>query len=411
MRLLLINHVANAAESLRSNRTRTTLTMLGVMIGVASITFILSLSAGATKVITDQVGEMGGNIAVIRPGTSDVGRHIESITSPMSTAYATSSLSETDVNTIGTIQGVDAVAPLMSISGSVRAEGNAPTNASVVATSPDLNKVADLPVRDGQFIDDQTNIDTAVVGSQLSVDLFGTDQSIGKIFKVRGKNYTVIGILKPLNRPINYNNIDFDHAAIISLESGKQFNQNVAQIQQINVKATSVDALPSVVTTIKKQLDTNHGGEKDATVLSGDELSQPTSQFFYAIAATMTAVATISLIVGGIGIMNIMLVSVAERTREIGIRKALGASNGHIITQFLIESLAMSIGGGVIGFGLGYLLGFIVSRTALTFDPFFSWEIAAIAFGVSTAVGTLFGLYPAIRASRKDPIEALRQYH
>jgi ABC-type antimicrobial peptide transport system permease subunit len=411
MRLLIFNHIANASESLRSNRTRTTLTMLGVMIGVASITLILSLSAGATKVITDQVSEMGGNIAVIRPGKSETNSHIENITSPMSTAYATSSLTETDVNTIGTLKDVSAVAPLMSISGSVRAEGNSPDNATVVATSPALQDVAELPVRDGQFIDDQTNIDTAVIGAQLSVDLFGTDQSIGKIFKIRGKNYTVIGILRPLNRPINYNNVDFDHAAIISLESGKQFNQNVAQIQQINVKASSTEALPQAVNQIKSQLDTNHGGEKDAVVLSGDELSRPTSQFFYAIAATMTAVAAISLVVGGIGIMNIMLVSVAERTREIGIRKALGASNGHIITQFLIESLAMSIGGGIIGFGVGYLLGFVVSRTALTFDPLFSWEIAGIAMGISVVVGTIFGLYPAIRASRKDPIEALRQYH
>lgn len=411
MRLLFINHISNAVESLRSNRMRTSLTMLGVMIGVASITLILSLSGGATKVITDQVAELGGNIAVVRPGKSSVPTHIDDITSPISTAYATSSLTETDVNTIGTIENVDAVAPLMSITGSVRAEGNTPSNASIVATSPALSSVVDLTVRDGQFIDEQTNIDTAVVGAQLSVDLFGTDQSIGKIFKIRGKNYTVIGILKPLNRPINYNNIDFDHAAIISLESGKQFNQNVAQIQQINVKATSTDKLAGVVTNMKKKLDQNHSGEKDATILSGTELSQPTSQFFYAIAATMTAVATISLIVGGIGIMNIMLVSVAERTREIGIRKALGASNGHIVTQFLIESLAMSIGGGIVGYGLGYLLSFIVSRTALTFDPLFSWEIATIAFGISLSVGTLFGLYPAFRASRKDPIEALRQYH
>lgn len=411
MRILLVNHIANAVESLRSNRTRTTLTMLGVMIGVASITFIISLSAGATKVITDQVDDLDGNIAVVRPGVPKTSVSVENITSPMSTAYATSSLSETDVNTIRNIKEVAAVAPLMSISGSITAEGNTPQTASIIATSPELHTIANLPVRDGQFIDEQTNLDTAVIGSQLSVDLFGTDQSIGKIFKIRGKAYTVIGILKPLNHPINYNNVDFDHAAIISLASGKQFNQNVAQIQQINVKASSTATLGKVVSDIKKQLDTNHGGEKDATVLYGNELADPTSQFFYAIAATMTAVAAISLLVGGIGIMNIMLVSVAERTREIGIRKALGASNGHIIMQFLIESLAMSIGGGIIGFGLGYLLGFIVSRTTLTFDPLFSWEIAAIAFGVSVAIGTIFGLYPAIRASRKNPIEALRQYH
>ncbi len=411
MRLLLTNHISNALESLRSNRMRTSLTMLGVMIGVASMTLILSLSGGATKVISDQVDELGGNIAVIRPGAPVDINHIASITSPLNTAYATSSLTEGDLDNIRSLPDVKSVAPLMTIGGSVRAEDNNPTNAAVIATTPDFINIAQFPILEGQFIDPDTNMDTAVVGSQLSVDLFGTDQSIGKIFKIRGRPFTVIGILKPLNRPINYNNVDFDHTAIINLESGKQFNQNVAQIQQINVQAANAQTLPRVMSTIKQKIAQAHNGETDVTVLSGDDLSRPSGQFFYAVAATMTAIAGISLIVGGIGIMNIMLVSVAERTREIGIRKALGASNSHIVTQFLIESLAMSVTGGIGGYFVGYLFGFIVSRSLLTFDPLFNWEIALSAFGISVIVGTLFGLYPAIRAARKDPIEALRQYH
>lgn len=411
MRLLLVNHIENAIESLRNTRTRTGLTMLGVTIGVASITLILSLSGGATKVITDQVAELGGNIAVIRPGAPREPARLDDLTTPQTNAFATSSLTEQDVKNIQALPDIQAVAPIMVVSGSVRAGNNAPRNTPVVATSPDLAVIADFPIRDGQFIDNQTNQDTAVVGSQLAVDLFGTDQAIGKTFKIRGKTFTVIGVLKPIGRPINYNNVDFDHAAIISLESGKAFNQNTVQLQQIDVKATTTEKLPGVLRTITISLDKAHSGEKDYSVLSGNDLSKPTSQFFYAVAATMTAVAAISLIVGGIGIMNIMLVSVAERNREIGIRKALGASNGHITLQFLIESLAMSIGGGIAGYLLGYLLAFIISRSFLTFNPLFSWEIAAITLGVSIAVGTLFGLYPALRASKKDPIEALRQYH
>lgn len=411
MRLLLINHIENAIESLRNTRTRTGLTMLGVTIGVASITLILSLSGGATKVITDQVDELGGNIAVIRPGAPREPARIDDLTAPQTNAFATSSLTEQDIKNIQALPDVQAVAPIMVVSGSVRAGNNAPRNAPVVATSPDLALIADFPIRDGQFIDSQTNQDTAVVGSQLAVDLFGTDQAIGKTFKIRSKTFTVIGVLKPIGRPINYNNVDFDHAAVISLESGKAFNQNTVQLQQIDVKATTTEKLPGVLKTINLSLDRAHNGEKDYSVLSGNDLSKPTSQFFYAIAATMTAVAAISLVVGGIGIMNIMLVSVAERNREIGIRKALGASNGHITLQFLIESLAMSIGGGIAGYLLGYLLAFIISRSFLTFNPLFSWEIAVITLGVSIAVGTLFGLYPALRASKKDPIEALRQYH
>src|SRR3989344_2283085 len=411
MRLLLLNHIENAVESLRSNRTRTGLTTLGVTIGIASITMILALSGGATKIVTNQVEELGGNIAVVRPGETKPPNQIENITSPQSNAYATSTLTERDVDTIRGLPNVQAVAPLMVVSGSVRSGDQSPAASTVVATTPGLQTIVNFPIRDGQFIDTTTNIDTAVVGSQLSVGLFGTDSSIGKTFQIRGKTFTVIGILKPLNKPINYNNVDFDHAAIINLESGKSFNQGIAQLQQIDVKATETDKLPGVISTMRQTFDKTHNGEADTTILSGEDLSRPTSQYFYAIAATMTAVAAISLFVGGIGIMNIMLVSVAERTREIGIRKALGASNGHITFQFLIESLAMSIGGGISGYILGYLFAFTLSRSLLTFDPLFSWEIAAVTLGVSAVVGTLFGLYPAIRASRKDPIEALRQYH
>lgn len=411
MRLLLLNHFENARESLRSNRMRTSLTMLGVTIGVASITLILALSGGATKVITDQVDELGGNIAVIRPGSQLDPTKIDNITSPVNRSYATSSLTEQDVASVKAIDSVEKAAPLMLLGGSVRSGDNTPPNTPIVATTPDLADITNLTIRDGQFIDSVTNKDTAVIGTQLSIDLFGTDQSIGQTFTVRSQTFTVIGILKRLNNPINYNNIDFDKAAIISLESGKAFNQGIAQIQQIDVKAKSNDQLTSSIASINDALDKNHNREKDFVVLSGDELSQPSSELFYAVAATMAVVASISLIVGGIGIMNIMLVSVAERTREIGIRKALGASSGHITAQFLIESLAMSIGGGIGGYVLGYLFAFIISRSLLTFDPIFNWEIAALAFAVSAIVGTLFGLYPAIRASRKNPIEALRQYH
>lgn len=410
MRLLIFSHIGNAVESLRSTRTRTGLTMLGVTIGVASITFILSLSGGATKVITDQVAALGGNIAVVRPGIERPVTHIDNITSPINNHYATSTLTESDTEAIRSLPNIKAVAPLMHVTGTVKSKDASPKISSVLATTPDLLAITNFPIAKGQFIDPQTNQDTAVVGSQLSVDLFGTEQSIGKTFTIRGTSFTVIGVLKPTNLPINYNNIDFDHTAIINLESGKALNGGAAQIAQIDIKAVSQDALPAVVSSVKTTLAKAHGSE-DVTILSGDSISQPSGQLFYAIAATMTAVAAISLVVGGIGIMNIMLVGVTERTREIGIRKALGASNGQIIAQFLIESLIMSIGGGIFGYVLGYLFGFAVSRSLLTFDPLFEWYIAGAAFAVSLLVGTVFGLYPAIRASRRDPIEALRQYH
>ena len=411
MPLLISNHVTNAYESLRSNRLRTFLTILGVTIGIASITIIQSLSAGATKIITDQVDQLGGNVAVIRPGLPDRETQLHNLTAALASSQVTSSLTEQDVIDIKEQENVEAAAPLMLLGGNITSDGNTPRGTYLVATTPDLPEITSLPMREGQFIDSVTNQDTAVIGTQLAIDLFGTEQAVGRTFTTHGMQFTVIGILKRIGNPVNYNNVDFDHAAIIGLESGKAFNQGIASIQQINIKAKNTEKLESVVKTADKQLTENHKGEKDFSILTGDSLSKPANELFYTIAATLTTVATISLVVGGIGIMNIMLVGVAERTREIGIRKALGASSTHITWQFLIESLAMSISGGIFGYLLGYLLAFAVSRTFLTFDPVFTWPILGTALGVSLVVGLLFGLYPALRAARKDPIEALRQYH
>ncbi len=411
MRLLIGNHIGGALESLRGNRMRTGLTVLGVTIGIASITVILSLSGGAAKIITDQVSELGGSIAVVRPKAPGDGTQLRNITTSLAGVQATSSLSEQDMHDIANLPNVAAVAPIMMLGGGVSAGDRSVEDVSLVATTPNLAKISNIPMGEGQFIDSVTNKDTAVIGAQLSVNLFGTEQSIGRTFRTHGTTYTVIGILDHLNNPINYNNIDFDRAAIISLESGKAFNNGTAQIQQINIKANDAKNLDGVIREADKVLAVNHNAEKDYLLLSGDTLADPSNELFSAVAATLTTVAAISLVVGGIGIMNIMLVGVSERTREIGIRKALGASNAHITWQFLIESLVMSLAGGALGYVAGYLLAFVVARLFLTFDPLFSWQIALATVGTSLVVGLVFGLYPALRAARKDPIEALRQYH
>jgi ABC-type antimicrobial peptide transport system permease subunit len=410
-RLLIFEHIQNAYHSLRSTKLRTLLTVLGVAIGVASITTILALSGGVTKLVSNQVDDLGGNIAVIRPSVSE--KSLNDLANPSTAGiFATSTLTEKDLQGVEAIEGVEAAAPLMILNGSIKAttSGTKPADSTIIATTPALETIARLPVRDGQFIDNVTDQFTTVIGSQLSIDLFGTDQSIGQTFIYRGQSFRVIGILDRINNPINYNNVDFDHTAIISLETGKGFNQGIAQIQQINVSARDVTQLPSVMTAINKQLFVNHGDEKDFTVLSGKEIAEPTSNFFTSITLLMTVIAGISLVVGGVGIMNIMLVGVAERTREIGLRKAVGASNANIAWQFLIEALIMSLLGGILGYLSGYLIAFMIS-TVLPFDPIFTWQIAAISLGIAVTVGGIFGLYPAIRAAQKDPIESLRQYH
>ena len=388
---------------------RSNLTMLGITIGVASITTILSLSGGATKIVSSQVDALGGNIAVIRPGASSESPLRDLAQFSSAQHFAASTLTENDVSTIQAIKHVASVAPMMILSGSVKAVSGVAVNAAIIATTPALEGVSGLNVQDGQFLDPNLSPYTAVIGPQLSVDVFGTETSIGKTIAIRGQSFIVIGVLKRQNNPINYNGVDFDQSAIIGQYAGRSFNQSALQIQQIDVRSDTIGNLDKVITDSNKALLKNHLGEADFSVLSGDQIAQPTNRLFTAIASTTTAIASISLLVGGIGIMNIMLVSVAERTREIGIRKALGASNGDVVAQFLIESLALSIGGGISGYLIGYLVAFGIS-SFLPFFPMFSWGIAGIAIGVSLVIGTLFGIYPAVRASRKDPIEALRQY-
>jgi len=412
MRLLLFSHIQNAYQSLRGSRVRSALTMLGVTIGVASVTAILSLSSSASQLVSDQVESLGGNLIVVRPGATN-SDPLASITQTQSYHdFATSTLSESDLTYIKKVPHVAAVAPIMILSGNIKADSVAPKESKVVATTPSLANISNLKLRAGQFLDDKLKKDTVVIGAQLAINIFGTDTPLGRVLTIHGQSFTVVGVLKMTNSPINYNSIDFDNAAVVSLESGKNLNKETPQIQQINIKVDSIENLDKVIAGIDSSLMISHNKEKDYTILSGEQISQPSSQLFYTIAGVSTAIAAISLVVGGIGIMNIMLVTVAERTREIGIRKALGADNMDISWQFLIESLAISITGGFFGYIIGYISAFGISKfMSLTFYPIINWEVAAISALISVVLGTIFGFYPAIRAARKDPIESLQQYN
>jgi len=374
------------------------------------MTAVLSLSSGVTNILSSQIKGLGGNIAVIQsslptPNTSNI------LDATFQQHYITSSITEQDLTSLSALPSIDKVAPMMLLNGAAKSTHTTVMNDTIVATSPDLASIANLSLGSGQFIDDSTDRDTSVIGDQLSIDLFGTDQSIGQTFTIHGQTFRVIGVLKPVNNPINFNSVDFDHTAIIKLDTGKSFNQGVAQIQQIDIRAKDAHHLPGAIKDASTALRSNHMGEQNFTILSGNAIAKPTNQYFTIIGIVMTTIAAISLIVGGIGIMNIMLVGVAERTREIGLRKSVGASNANIVWQFLVESLIISFIGGLIGYLLGYGSAFIVSTILLTFSPAVTWQIALAALGISLFVGVLFGIYPALRAARKDPIEALRQYH
>ncbi len=409
MNNMFFDHLENAYHTLSRNRARTLLTILGITIGIASVTCILAISSGVDQMIGGQVASLNGKLAVIRPGLQT--RDPNALVNPVAQqSFSTSTLTEADVQAISGMEGVDAVVPMMTIDGSLKAQDTVVRDNVVLATTPDFQKVADFSMKSGQFLDEQTDNNTAVIGEQLSTELFDTDRPIGQVFTMRGQQFTVIGVIRKSNNPINYNNIDLNHAVVVSFKRGQLFHQGRAQIQQIDVLAKDNVSLADLSTKVHGKLLGQHLGEEDFTIATGVNITQPTNQLFMAITGVMTAIAAISLFVGGIGIMNIMLVGVAERTREIGIRKAVGASHGMIVWQFLIESLIMSLIGGFLGYFCGYLAAFVIS-VFLYFTPAFTWQTAAVAAVMAVIVGVIFGIYPALKAARKNTIESLRQYH
>lgn len=399
-----------AINSLRRARTRTVLTMLGIIIGVVSITLILSLGESLRQFSINQVNDLKNNIIVIRPGGDQSGGLANNNLLNLSpiAPYATTTLREKDADTLSGLPKISTVTPLMLINGSVYSGKHAINQASILATTPSFVSALKLGTSNGQFIDDETSDETVVLGQQLAIDTYGTDQILGQKIKLRGVDHTIIGILQRTNGPVGISGIDLNYAAIISINDGKKFNQGIAQIQQILVVPKNNQSRKDVINKVRTTLIQQHSGEEDFQVLTGQQAAI-ISKDFYRFATTLTAIiAGISLIVGGIGIMNIMLVGVAERTREIGIRKSLGANNRHIMWQFLIEALIISVLGGIIGIIVAIAIALFISLM-LGLTPIISLPIMAISLGLSISVGVLFGLGPAIRAARKDPIEALRE--
>ena len=404
----LKTNIENALESLRANRLQTFLTMLGVMIGISSVVIIFSLSGGVSSMISNQIMSEGGALAVIRPKELTANNKNVITSLATSRAFTQSSIKNEDLGLISKTKDVSAVAPLANFSAKVKGDGEE-KYANLLATSPNLDQTTSLKVREGQFIAESANANTVVIGDQMAIDLFGTTQALGKEITMKGEKFIVIGVLAHQSSSINFSNVDFNNTAIIPYVTAKRIIGENLQIQQVNVRVKSVNKLSQVQKEIENGISKNHNGEQDFEVLTGKNISHPSDKFIELSTLILAIVASVSLVVGGIGIMNIMLVNVSERTREIGIRKALGANNRHILFQFLTESMIISLSGGFFGYLIGYAFSFGVSMF-LPFSPIISWQIAVLVCGVSVIVGVIFGLYPAFRAARKDPIVSLRQY-
>ncbi|MBR5408858.1 ABC transporter permease [Candidatus Saccharibacteria bacterium] len=408
MALLIKTHYALAKESIRQNRTRSFLTCLGIAIGVASIILIMSLAGSINHMIATQVKSLGADLLVVRPVKHNdvISGIVDSLTA--SNQYLASNLTLNDAKAIAALDDVTAAAPIALSVGTLTSEDKLVPSASVVGTTGDLAKIQNLQLKNGTFLSDKVE-NAAVVGRNLSLELFGTSQeAVGKTFTMLEHKFIVVGMLEEIEDPINFNNVDFDNSVLVSAEYLSSINAPF-QVQQINVKAANTSVIPALTKEMKAMLDSEKSGDMNYRILAGDEISHPAGGLFDIVSGMLTLVAGVSLVVGGIGVMNILLVSVAERTREIGIRKAVGASGINILIQFLFESLILTLAGGMLGIVVGYTLAFLVS-VVTPFSPYIDLGIIAIAVGTSLAIGLIFGIYPAIKAARKDPIESLRYY-
>ena len=409
MPTLLRTHLKLAKASIKENRTRSFLTCLGIAIGVASIILILSLMGSISNLISSEISEIGSDLIVVRPSSTkdELTNIVEELTTASS--FQKSNLTTTDVETISKLDNVSAVAPIAISTNTVSSEKNTLSTVPVVGTNTDYIKIEPLSLRFGAFLTENNQEHSVVLGHTLSLALFNTiNNTVGQTVTIMGEKFMVVGVLDSIDQSINFDNIDYDNSLLISIDSLDKITGST-QIQQINIKADNTDSLPTVSQDIEKSLTAEKQGDDNFTVAYGDDITHPASSLFTIVSGMLTVVAAISLVVGGIGVMNIMLVSVAERTHEIGIRKAVGASSRNILIQFLFEALILSILGGIFGLVLGYILAFLLS-VITPFSPFISWEIIAITFLTTISVGIIFGIYPALKAASKNPIDSLKHY-
>ena len=401
-----------AFKGLSMNRMRSFLTLLGIVIGITAIILVMSLGQGAQNLILSQIQSMGPKVIAVAPG-----RQPKGITDMLSTF--TDSLKEKDIEELKKKNNVPHLADIMPIVfGSQTAvyENNA-YRPTILGVTGLFTKIYNIYPNQGRiFTDEEVKgyADVAIIGSKVKTQLFGNDDALGQRIKIKGKSFRIIGIF-PKTGQVSF--LNFDDIAIIPHTTAQQYIFGIKYFNRIVIEADSEENVNRTVEDIKITLRNNHNitdpSKDDFFVETQAEALKMVGAITGIFTLFLAAIAAISLFVGGIGIMNIMLVSVTERTREIGLRKALGATGKNILTQFLFEAVMLTTAGGVIGIVLGLLLSFVISFV-LGHYLALAWQfvipVQAIILGlcVSTLIGLIFGIYPARKASRKSPIEALR---
>lgn len=399
-----------ALSSIRSSKIRSALTMLGIVIGVMSVVITVSLGEGVKNQVIKQVNQLGSDIIVIRPGkTIERDKNGKITKFNLVASFGASTITEKDVADVRKITGVAAIAPASLITAAISTpETEDYAGALVIATTSDMGKILNQKMDFGDFFtNDASKKLEAVIGSNVAANVFKQRDPIGRAMTLRGQDFIVRGVYAPFpNNPFNVGQ-NYNDAVFIPFETGKRITGGTTEIRELSVKAANPKDVDEIVKQINKTLLANHSGQQDYTILKQSEFIDATGQVFSVLTTFVAAIAGISLLVGGIGIMNIMLVSVSERTKEIGARKAIGATNKQILGQFLIEALVLSFVGGLLGVLLSALAAYII-RLTTDLTPSLSIKTIVLATSIAALVGVVFGMAPAIKAARKDPIQALR---
>ena len=411
--------IKTAFAGIKTNKTRAVLTMLGIIIGIASVVTMISLGNGAQNLILGQVMTMGSNNIFIRPGAQPKGGSSSMMQSAQQ-QFEIKTLKVGDATAIAKDPLVEYAAPYIYGTGEIVYE-NEDKNTMYAGITPDANKINDVRAvlgRDLTADDVDAMARVVVLGYNLKDDLFGMADPIGKSIRINKTDFRVVGVMEEQGSQMFQ---DYDDYAFVPITSAQKFLLGIDHIQMIIVKmkdGKTVNELESDIRATLRQRHDIYNPEGDVTkddfkIVSQKEAADILSTVTGALTVFLSSIAAIALVVGGIGIMNIMLVSVTERTAEVGLRKAVGAHNSDILSQFLFEALALTVIGGALGVLLGLLLSYLAS-VVLTATMGVSWSFSVplnailLALGVSSAIGLVFGIYPAKVAADLSPIEALR---
>ncbi len=401
-----------AMTGLKTNKSRSLLTILGIVIGIGAIIVITSLGAGAQAYILGQVQGLGSKTIVVLPGREPSG--------PSDAAQLfTNSLTEQDLIALqkkANVPKLKNVIPVL-FGGDTGIVGGETYRLTIFGASEKMANLFSLVTESGSFItadDVRSHANVAVIGSKVKSELFGESDAINRIMKIHNRAFRIVGVL-PQKGASSF--VNFDETVIIPYSTAQQYVFGIKYYHRFFIEPETEADIDQTVNDVTLTLRADHKitdpAKDDFHIQTQADLAKILTTITTALTLFLVAVASIALLVGGIGIMNIMLVSVTERTKEIGLRKALGATNKDILTQFLIESVVLTALGGLVGIFLGSAISLGVALAVRTFAGFdwqwaFPWLGAIIGFGTSALVGLGFGIYPAKKAAEKSPMEALR---